>query len=112
MAPRRRTSAVLTVFGALFLLGGILLCVVPFTFGTVSQWNGRCHSEIGQITQHIVPGTTSACRLVALGDESIGWLIGAGAGLILIAIILRVAGGPGKRSGYSPPPRSSSSRYR
>jgi hypothetical protein len=88
-ANRRRTANGLTAFGVIFLLGGILLCVVPFTFGTVSQWNGRCHSEIGQITQHIVPGTTSACSLAALGDESIGWLIGAGAGLILIAIYLR-----------------------
>ena len=93
-ANRRRTAAILAVFGVLSLLGGIFLCVVPFALGTVSQWNGRCHSTIGQITQHIVPGTTRACGLVALGDEAIGWLIGAGIGLIVIAIVLRATSRP------------------
>ncbi len=86
---RPRTAAILGVFGLISLLGGVFLWIVPFTLGTVSEWNGRCHSEIGQITKDIVPGTRRACSLVALGDESIGWLIGVGIGLVIIAIVLR-----------------------
>ena len=91
MTNRRPGAAVLTVLGVVFLLGGLILAFVPFGFGTVSQWNGRCHSTIGKFTQYLLSPFAHGCGLAAIGDHSIGWLIGVGAGLIVLAMILRLS---------------------
>jgi hypothetical protein len=80
---------VLAVFGVIFLITGIALCYVRFAFGTVSQWNGRCTSAFGKFSQVLLPPLAHGCGLAAIGDRSIGWLIGGGAAFIVLAIILR-----------------------
>ena len=91
MANRRRAATALIVFGVIFLGGGLILVFVPFGFGTVSQWNGRCDSTIGKFTQFVISPVAHGCGLAAIADHAIGWLIGGGIALIVIGLIVRMS---------------------
>lgn len=92
MGNRRPAVILITVFGVIFLAGGLVFAFVPFAFGTVSQWNGRCNSDLGKFSQLIASPLAHGCGFAAVADHAIGWLIGGGIGLILIAVILRLSG--------------------
>ncbi len=109
MGNRRLTVVLLTVSGVVLLAAGLILAFVPFAFGTVSQWNGRCNSEIGKITKFILSPVAHGCGFAAVADHAIGWLIGGGAVLLLLAIIVRRRA---RRSPRLAPPRHARSSYR
>jgi hypothetical protein len=109
MGKRRPAVVLLAAAGAVLLAGGLILLFVPFAFGTVSVWNGRCHSEIGKLSQLIASPLAHGCGLAAIGDHAIGWLIGGGTGLILLAVILGLTA---RRSPRRAPARHARSSYR
>ena len=75
---RRGPVRTLAVIGGVLVIAGILLAVVPFDHGTVSQWNGLCTSGLGQLGQLLDASARQDCGMVGLADHLLGWLWGGG----------------------------------
>jgi hypothetical protein len=75
---RRGPVRTLAVIGGVLVIAGILLAVVPFDHGTVSQWNGLCTSGLGQLGQLLDASARQDCGVVGLADHLLGWLWGGG----------------------------------
>jgi hypothetical protein len=81
----------------LLAIGGVLvaaaaaLSVVPFSNGTVPQWNGLCHGDLGRLGQLLSPAAHGDCARIATADHLIGWLLGLGIAVLLAGALLAAA---------------------
>jgi hypothetical protein len=90
--PHQGRMITCLVLGSLLLLAGILASIVPLDHGTVSQWNGLCSSDLGQLGQLLSGQARSDCGSIGVADHAIGWLLGGGVVAMLAGIGLAIAG--------------------
>jgi hypothetical protein len=95
---RSGPAKILAVTGGLLTVVGIVLATVPFHHGTISQWNGLCSSDVGQIGQVLDPSAQRDCGAVSLADHLIGWLLGGGILILAGSALLWIRSGARRSS--------------